>query len=191
MRSIIIIINVTSFSSGEYITCKPTSLCKPCKLQSRPPDQHPRGMWGLGNFIINHPLLDWIITLLQITPSTPSAPLLGCWSGGSDWSLQGLHKEIGLHLICFLSSIKYSNAYTKIYIYHYVDTIDFILHHTSICRPCLDPKILHQKISHRMFGHMHGVLNKIYMQIFSYGWVVNREMNLMSLLNPWFATVML
>ena len=134
MRSIIIIINVMSFSSGKHIRCKPTSLCKPCKLQSRSPDQHPRGMWGLGNFIINHPLLDWLITLLQIPPSTPSAPPLGCWSGGSDWSLQGLHKEIGLHLIYFLSSIKYSNAYSKIYIYHYVDTkIDFILHHTSIC----------------------------------------------------------
>ena len=31
------------------------------------------------------------------------------------------------------SSIKYSNTYSKIYIYHYLVTIDFILHHTSIC----------------------------------------------------------
>ena len=28
---------------------------------------------------------------------------------------------------------------------------------------CLDPKILHQKISHQMFGYMYGVLNKIYL----------------------------
>ena len=55
----------------------------------------------------------------------------------------------------------------------------------------LDPKILHPKTSHRMFGHMHGVLNKIYLQIFLHGWIVNREMSLMSLLNPWFATVLL
>ena len=30
----------------------------------------------------------------------------------------------------------------------------------------LDPKILHQNTSHRMFGHMHRVLNKIYLQNF-------------------------
>ena len=29
-------------------------------------------------------------------------------------------------------SIKYSNTYSKTYIYHYLVTIDFILHHTSI-----------------------------------------------------------
>ena len=34
-----------------------------------------------------------------------------------------------------------------------------------------------------MFGHMHGVLNKIYLKNILHGWVVNREMNLMSLLN--------
>ena len=28
---------------------------------------------------------------------------------------------------------------------------------------CLDPKILGSKISHRIFGHMHRVLNKIYL----------------------------
>ena len=33
-------------------------------------------------------------------------------------------------------------------------------------RLCLDPKILHQKTSHQMFNHMHGVLNKIYLQNF-------------------------
>ena len=35
-----------------------------------------------------------------------------------------------------------------------------------------------------MLGHMHGVLNKVYLLNFLYGWVVNRETNLMSLLNP-------
>jgi len=34
-----------------------------------------------------------------------------------------------------------------------------------------------------MFGHMYGVLNKIYLQNFLHGWIVNREMNLMNLLN--------
>jgi len=30
-------------SIGEHIRCKPTSPCKPCKLQSGPLDQYPRG----------------------------------------------------------------------------------------------------------------------------------------------------
>ena len=34
-----------------------------------------------------------------------------------------------------------------------------------------------------MFGHMYGVLNKIYLQNFLHGWVINHEMNLMSILN--------
>jgi hypothetical protein len=38
---------------------------------------------------------------------------------------------------------------------------------------------------------LHGVLNEVYLQFFLHGWAVNRETNLMSLLNPWFATVML
>ena len=50
-------------------------------------------------------------------------------------------------------------------------------------RVCLNPKNLHQKTSHRMFGHMHEVLNRIYLQNFLHEWVVNREMNLISLLN--------
>ena len=41
-----------------------------------------------------------------------------------------------------------------------------------------------KKKSHRMFRHMHGVLNEVYLQNFLYGWAVNRETNLMSLLNP-------
>jgi len=32
-----------------------------------------------------------------------------------------------------LPSIKYSNAYYKIYIYHNIVAIDFILHHPSMC----------------------------------------------------------
>ena len=47
------------------------------------------------------------------------------------------------------------------------------------------------KTSHRMFRHIYGVLNKIYLQNFLQEWVVNREMDLMNLLNPWYATVML
>ena len=38
--------------------------------------------------------------------------------------------------------------------------------------------------SHRMFRHMHGVLNEVYLQNFLHGWAVNRETNLMSLLKP-------
>ena len=40
-----------------------------------------------------------------------------------------------------------------------------------------------KKTSHQMLGHMYGVLNEIYLQNFLYGWAVNRETNLMSLLN--------
>ena len=40
-----------------------------------------------------------------------------------------------------------------------------------------------KKTSHRIFGHMHGVLNEVYLQNFLHGWVVNRETNLMSLTN--------
>ena len=43
---------------------------------------------------------------------------------------------------------------------------------------------LFPKTSHRMFGHMHEVLNEVYLQNFLYGWVINREMNLMRLTNP-------
>ena len=61
----------------------------------------------------------------------------------------------------------------------------------ALLRDCLDTKILYQKTSHQIFGHMHRVLNKIYLHIFLHRWVVNREMNLMSLLNSWFVTVMI
>ena len=44
-------------------------------------------------------------------------------------------------------------------------------------------KIFTKKTSHRIFGHMHRVLNEVYLQNFLHGWVVNRETNLMSLLN--------
>jgi hypothetical protein len=29
---------------------------------------------------------------------------------------------------------------------------------------CLDPKFLQQKTSHRMYGHIHGVLNGVYLK---------------------------
>ena len=41
-----------------------------------------------------------------------------------------------------------------------------------------------KKNSHRMFRHMYGVLNEIYLQNFLHGWAVNRETNLISLPNP-------
>ena len=41
-----------------------------------------------------------------------------------------------------------------------------------------------KKTLHRMFGHMYGVLNEVYLQNFLQGWAVNRETNLMSILNP-------
>ena len=34
-----------------------------------------------------------------------------------------------------------------------------------------------------MLGHMYEVLNEVYLQNFLHGWAVNRETNLMSLLN--------
>ena len=43
-----------------------------------------------------------------------------------------------------------------------------------------------KKPSHRIFRHMHGVLNEDYLQNFLHRWTVNRETNLMSLLNPCF-----
>ena len=41
-----------------------------------------------------------------------------------------------------------------------------------------------KKSSHRMFRHMHGVLNEVYLQNILHRWAVNRETNLMILLNP-------
>ena len=38
-----------------------------------------------------------------------------------------------------------------------------------------------KKSSHRMFRHMHGVLNEVYLQNFLHRWDVNRETNLMSI----------
>ena len=50
-------------------------------------------------------------------------------------------------------------------------------------RVCLDSKILYPKTSNRIFRHIHGVLNKYIYNFFLHGWIINREMNLMSLLN--------
>ena len=41
-----------------------------------------------------------------------------------------------------------------------------------------------KKKSHQIFRYMYGVLNEVYLQNFLHGWAVNRETNLMSLLNP-------
>ena len=65
----------------KHIRCKPTSPYKPYKLQSRLPDQHLKGMVGFDYFTINHPPLNWIITLLQIlTPTLPApSPWMLIW----------------------------------------------------------------------------------------------------------------
>ena len=56
-------------------------------------------------------------------------------------------------------------------------------------RRCLDSLFRSQPVNsihatHRMFEHIYGVLNKVYLQNFLHEWAVNRETNLMSLLNP-------
>ena len=48
-----------------------------------------------------------------------------------------------------------------------------------------------KKPSHQIFRHTHGVLNEVYLQNFLHRWAVSHETNLISLLNSWFATVML
>ena len=48
---------------------------------------------------------------------------------------------------------------------------------------CIRQNFYNKKTSHQMFRHMHGVLNEIYLQNFLHEWAVNRETNLMSLLN--------
>ena len=40
-----------------------------------------------------------------------------------------------------------------------------------------------KKTSHRIFQHMYRVLNEVYLQKILDGWTINRETNLMSLLN--------
>jgi len=41
-----------------------------------------------------------------------------------------------------------------------------------------------KKTSHQIFLHMHKILNEVYLQNILHELVVNRETNLMSLLNP-------
>ena len=62
----------------EYIRCKPTSPCKPCKLQSGPPDQHsresPEGVGGvICKSVITQSKSGWLIVKL-LSPLMP----LGC-----------------------------------------------------------------------------------------------------------------
>ena len=45
---------------------------------------------------------DYPIQVRAKISNHPSTSSLGCWSGGSDWSLHDLHGEVGLHLICCL-----------------------------------------------------------------------------------------
>ena len=54
------------------------------------------------------------------------------------------------------------------YVYLWTKLLDMHVNlmYVSISSECLDSKILHPKMSQQMFGHMHGVLNKIYLQIF-------------------------
>ena len=83
----------------ETYGCKSISSCKPCKLQSEPPDQHPIGgaegvECGIWKSVITQSKGGRLIIKL----SNPHMSL-GCWSGGPDWSLHGL---LGLHLICSL-----------------------------------------------------------------------------------------
>ena len=43
---------------------------------------------------------------------------------------------------------------------------------------------VNKKTSHRIFRHIHGVLNEVCLQNFLHEWAVNCETNLMSLFNP-------
>ena len=58
----------------EYIMCKSTSSCKPCKFQSGPPDQHPRSIRGLDNFIINRLPLITLCNPHSTPPTRPPRP---------------------------------------------------------------------------------------------------------------------
>ena len=88
-------------STGEHIRCKPTSPCKLCKLQSGPSDQYPRGeAHGGGRGDLQK--CDYPIQVQAINCKITQSPMsLGCWSGGPDWSLHGLHGEVGLHITYF------------------------------------------------------------------------------------------
>ena len=84
---------------NEIYRCKPTSSCKSCKLQSEPPDQHPRG----GAEGVEGGICKCVITQSKGGRLIVKLPnphmLLGCWSSGPNWSL---HCLLSLHLICSL-----------------------------------------------------------------------------------------
>ena len=65
------------------------------------------------------------------------------------------------------------------------------MRHSALFRSLPVNPVNTKKTSHRMFWHMHEVLNEVYLQNFFHRRAVNHETNLMSLLNTWFATVML
>ena len=85
-----------------YLTVKLTFPCQLCKLYSGPPDQHPRGgAWEVGGGICKSVITQSKGRRRFANPpfQLPCTPILGCWSGGSDWSLHSLHGGVGLHLI--------------------------------------------------------------------------------------------
>ena len=72
--------------------CKPTSPCKPYKLQSGPSDPHPRGcVGGVGGEICKSVIRDGRLSIKLINPLVH----LIC--------LYGLYGVVGLHLICYLN----------------------------------------------------------------------------------------
>jgi len=57
------------------------------------------GAGGVGGRISKSIITQFKCGWLIVKLSNPSMTL-GCWSSVPDWSLHGLHGEIGLHLIC-------------------------------------------------------------------------------------------
>ena len=55
---------------------------------------------------------------------------------------------------------------------------------TGSLRPCLVPKNFQDSLSHRIFGHMHRVLNVVLKNNQLYNLTVNDEINLLNLIRP-------